>query len=176
MISGHTKFNPDGKFGMIKKLYRKSTINCADDFVEVVGKSSLQGLNKVQRYKEGEGFQYLDIKSGLEKYFKKLPNLTKYHYFLCADNLGVVKVQEEVNGEFKEFSLWKDKDRIAESIEEIRKLVFPILTPSTLPIERQKYLYEKIRPLVREEFGDIVCPQPTLDNNTDLQLEEETEE
>src|SRR2546430_8767338 len=115
MIVGHTKFQCDSNFGMIKKFYRKSTINCVDDFIEVVKKSSPSGLNKVQRYEKGKGFRYLDVKV-LEKYFKKLPNLAKYrHFFFSAENLGVVKVQEEANGEFKEFNLWKDKNKIAES-------------------------------------------------------------
>lgn len=134
-----------------------------DDFVKLVEKSSSSGLNKTQRYHGGtfRGFQYLDIKGGLEKYFRKLPNIAKHHhFFFSADNLGIVKFQEEVNGEFKEFSLWKDKDKIIESIKEIRELAFPILTPPPLLIERQQYLYEKIRPLVREEFRDIVCPKP----------------
>ncbi|CAG8667957.1 6499_t:CDS:1, partial [Cetraspora pellucida] len=51
-----------------------------------------------------------------------------------------------------------DKDRIIESIREIKELVFPILTPPPLTIERQEYLYEKIRPLISEKFKDIVCP------------------
>src|ERR1051325_4628682 len=94
MTAGHTKFSPDGNFGLIKKLYRKSTINCMDEFVEVVKKSSPAGLNKTQCYKEGKGFQYLDIKV-LERYFTKMPNITKYHHFhFSTDNPGVVIVQE----------------------------------------------------------------------------------
>ena len=40
-----------------------------------------------------------------------------------------MKVQESANGEFIEFDLWKDKDKIVESIQEIKNLTFPILTP-----------------------------------------------
>jgi hypothetical protein len=74
MIAGHTKFSPDRNFGMIKKLYRKSTIYTKEQFMEVVEKSSPQGLNKVQCYENGQGFQYLDFKI-LEKYFVKLPKI-----------------------------------------------------------------------------------------------------
>jgi hypothetical protein len=105
MIAGHTKFKVDGNFGMIKKVYRKSTIYDVDDFVEVVIKSSPKGLNKVQCYENGQGFQYLDFKV-LGKYFNKLSNLGKYHHFLfSSDSLGVVKVQEFANGNYEEFSL-----------------------------------------------------------------------
>jgi len=105
MIAGHTKFSPDRNFGMIKKLYHKSTVYRKDDFVEVVNKSSPKGLNKVQCYEEGKGFQYLDFKV-LERYFEKLPNIKKYHHFLfSADNLGVVKVKEFVDSSWIEINL-----------------------------------------------------------------------
>ena len=57
MVPGHTKFKCDGSFGLIKKLYRKTTVNCVNDIVEVVKKSSTAGLNKAQRYDNGKGFQ-----------------------------------------------------------------------------------------------------------------------
>ena len=46
MVPGHTKFKCDGSFGLIKKLYRKTTVDCVDYVVEVVKKSSTTGLNK----------------------------------------------------------------------------------------------------------------------------------
>src|SRR5436190_8616781 len=61
MIPGHTKFKCDGSFGLVKKLYRKTTVNCVNDIVEVVKKSSTAGLNKAQRYDNGKAFQYLDL-------------------------------------------------------------------------------------------------------------------
>jgi hypothetical protein len=135
MIAGHTKFKVDGNFGMIKRLYHKSTIYTKEQFEGVVTKSS--SLNKVQCYKNGQGFQYFDFKV-LEKHFHKLPNINRYHHFLfSADKLGVVKVKEFVNSSFEEFNLWKNED---ESIEEIGNLVFPILMPKTLSFERQEYL------------------------------------
>src|SRR3954469_11060173 len=105
MIAGHTKFKVDGNFGMIKRLYRKSTINCKEECIEVIKKSSPQGLNKVQCYEDGKGFHYLDFKV-LEKYFVKLSNINKYHHFLLsADSLGVVKVKEFANSSFNKFNL-----------------------------------------------------------------------
>ena len=93
MIPGHTKFKCDGNFGMIKKLYRKTRVDCLDHVVEVVKRSSPAGLNKTQCYEGGKGFQYLDIKAILGIYFKKLPSIQKYQHFLFeASNLGTVKV------------------------------------------------------------------------------------
>jgi hypothetical protein len=157
MIVGHTKFKVDGNFGLIKKLYRKSTICGKKQIAEVVKKSSPAGLNKVQFYENGQGFQYLDFKV-LEKYFKKLPNIGKYHHFLfSADDLGVIKAQEFANGDFIEIDLWKDKERINENIKEIRNLTFPVLTPEPLSLKRQKYLCKNILPLVGEGFREGIC-------------------
>ena len=77
MVPGHTKFKCDGNFGMIKKLYRKTRVDCLDNVVSVVKKSSPAGLNKAQCYEGGKGFQYLDIKAILGIYFKKLPSTVK---------------------------------------------------------------------------------------------------
>src|SRR3989442_1634431 len=35
MIAGHTKFKCDGSFGLIKKLYRKTSVDCVDHVEEV---------------------------------------------------------------------------------------------------------------------------------------------
>src|SRR5438105_14886791 len=75
MVPGHTKFKCDGSFGLIKKLYRKTTVDCVDHIVKVVKKSSTAGLNKAQCYKNGKGFQYLDLNSVLGIFFKKLSGL-----------------------------------------------------------------------------------------------------
>ena len=82
MIPGHTKFKCDGSFRLIKKLYRKTTVDCVDHIVEVVKRSSTAGLNKAQRCDHGKGFQYLDLNSVLGIFFKKLNGLQKYQHFL----------------------------------------------------------------------------------------------
>ena len=56
MISGHTKFECDGSFGLIKKLYRKTMVDCVDHIVEVVKRSSTAGLNKLSVMTMGKVF------------------------------------------------------------------------------------------------------------------------
>ena len=92
MVPGHTKFTCDGSFGLIKKHYRKTTVDCVNHIVEVVKKSSAAGLNKAQHYDNGKGFQYLNLNSVLGIFFKKLNGLQKYQHFLFeATHPGVVK-------------------------------------------------------------------------------------
>src|SRR5438270_5332220 len=113
----------------------------------MIKRSSIAGLNKARRYNGDEGFQYYDVISGLETYFKKLHGLQKFQHFLftCA-NPGMVKAQEVANGPFQEFKLLKiSKSEASRVIEKIKALSFPVLVP---PHERQEYLYQHIRPFV----------------------------
>jgi len=159
MIPGHTKFKCDGSFGLIKKLYRKTTVDCVNHVVEMVNKSSSTGLNKTQCYKNGKGFQYLDFKSVLENFFKKLNGLQKYQHFLFeAANPGIVKVQMVANSAYVEFNLLKAS--IFKITNKIKTLSLLMLTPLPLDYKRQEYLYQNIRPFVKDEFKDITCPKP----------------
>ena len=162
MIAGHTKFKVDGNFGMIKRKYKNSTVYTKEQFVEVVKKSSPVGLNKVQCYEDGQGFQYLDIKI-LEKYFEKLFRIGKYHhFFFSADN---VKVKEFVDSDWEEFDLLKtDGGERREIIREIKSLIFTILKPKPLEMKRERYLYKEIRPLLPKKFQDIVCYPLTINS------------
>ena len=162
MVPGHTKFKCDGSFGLIKKLYRKTTVDCVDHIVEVVKKSSIAGLNKAQCYDNGNGFQYLDLNSVLGIFFKKLNGLQKYQHFVFeAARPGIVKAQLVANGAFTDFNLLKTrKASIFEITKEIKSFSVLVLTPPPLDYKRQEYLYHNIRPFVRDEFKDITCPKP----------------
>jgi hypothetical protein len=167
MIPGHTKFKCDGSFGLIKKLYRKTTVDCVQHIVEVVKKSSTAGLNKAQCYDNGKGFQYLDLNSVLGIFFKKLSGLQKYQHFVFkAANPGIVKAQLVANGAYTEFNLLKTKKAsVAKITKEIKSFSILILTPPPLDYKRQEYLYHHIRPFVRDEFKDITCPSPIYTGN-----------
>ena len=167
MIPGHTKFKCDGNFGMIKKLYRRTRVDCLDHVVEVVKKSSPAGLNKAQCYEGGKGFQYLDIKAILGIYFKKLNGLQKYqHFFFEAASPGIVKTQTVANGTFIKFNLLQTrKSDVSQIIKEIKAFSILVLTPPPLDYKRQEYLYQNIRPFVRDKFKEITCPKPIYADN-----------
>ncbi len=162
MIPGHTKFKCDGSFGLIKKFYRKTTVDCVDHVVDVVKRSSIAGLNKARRYNDRNGFQYFDIINSLETYFKKLPGLQKFQHFIFTNaNPGIIKAQEIANGTFQEFKLLKINKFTANKIlEKVKALSFSVLVPPPMKYERQDYLYQNIRPFVKDEYKDITCPKP----------------
>jgi len=98
LLARHNKSQVDSSFGMIKRRYKKSTVHSIEQFAEVVRKSSPAGLNKVQCYEDGKGFEYYEIRESLEPYFIKLPKIGNYHHFFFeSSNLGVVKVKEFVD-------------------------------------------------------------------------------
>ena len=165
--TGHTKFKCDGSFGLIKKLYRKATVDCVNHIVEVVKRSSTTGLNKAQRYDNGKGFQYLDLNSVLGIFFKKLNGLQKYQHFLFeAANPGIVKAQMVANGAFTEFKLLKTrKASVSEIIKEIKSFSILVLNPPPLDYKKQEYLYHNNRPFIRDEFNDITCLRPIYTGN-----------
>ena len=166
MVPGHTKFKCDGSFGLIKRLYRNTTVDCVDHVADVVKRSSIAELNKARCY-NGKGFQYLDILSSLAVYFKKLPGMQRFQHFLFTSaNPGVVQAQEIANGPFQEFKLLKtSKSEASKIIQKIKALSFSVLVPPPMKYERQEYLYNYIRPFVRDEFKDITCPRPIYTGN-----------
>jgi hypothetical protein len=188
MVPGHTKFKCDGSFGLIKRLYRNTTVDCVDHVaiyllihnawnlkvmaldhvVEVVKRSSISGLNKARRYNGREAFQYYDILSGLVTFFRKLPGMQRFQHFLFTSaSRGVVQAQEAANGPFQEFKLLKaSRFEAAEATEKIKALSFPVLMPPPMKYEPQNYLYNYIRPFVRDELRDVTCPKPVAVGNT----------
>ena len=167
MIPGHTKFKCDGSFGLIKKLYRKTTVDCVDHIVEVVKRSSTAGLNKAQCYENGKGFQYLDLNSVLGIFFKKLSGLQKYqHFFLKQLILELSKLKWLLMVLLLNLIYWKPEKQVFLNYQrDIKSFSILVLTPPPLDYKRQEYLYHNIRPFVRDEFKDISCPKPIYTDN-----------
>ena len=48
MLVGHTKFSPDSFFGLIKKVYRHSSVSSLSELVGVIERSTTQQKNIAQ--------------------------------------------------------------------------------------------------------------------------------
>jgi hypothetical protein len=168
MVPGHTKFKCDGSFGLIKRLYHNTRVDCIDHMVEMVKSSSISRLNKARHYNGREAFQYYHILSSLVTFFRKLPHMQRFQHILFPSaSRGVVQAQEAANGPFQEFKLLKaSRFEAAEAIEKIMGLSFPVLMSPPMKYERQNYLYNYIRPFVTDEFKDVTCPKPVVVGNT----------
>ena len=128
--------------------------------IEQVVRESSQGYNipEVVRYSGEQSVKTFDwVKFFHSLGFVPIPNILKYHSFRCnAANPGCVFVK-----------LYSDS---AENMVQVIQGATPDLSllpeevkPKGLELERQWYLYEKIRPLCHTNLArDLTCPKPTL--------------
>ena len=48
MVVGHTKFAPDWCFGLLKQKYRRTSVSCLEDIVQLTNNSTTTGVNLAQ--------------------------------------------------------------------------------------------------------------------------------
>jgi hypothetical protein len=164
MVPGHTKFAPDGFFGLIKLRLRKSDVDDIDDLVQVVHESTRSMYNLAQPvYNNNERkVNFYQWNNFLSKYLKKLPNISKMHHFTFEKEYpGWVKYKKQHDEPDNYSCLLKNHDFRFDSIilEDELEIKEPIgLTPT-----RQWYLYDEIRDFVQNPIKkDIICPEPTV--------------
>ena len=103
MVAGHTKFSPDGFFGLLKLKLRKSEVDNLNDLVKVVENSTPGGFNKSQTIFDENGNRIVHFYNWVEflsKHFKTIPNILKYHHFtLHKNSIEKVEVQKTIDGD-----------------------------------------------------------------------------
>ena len=161
LLVGHTKFAPDWCFGLFKQLFKKTRVGTINDIAEVAEKSAVvnhaqligdyDGSIHVPMYNWAEFFEGHTVQTAL----KGISQMN--HFRFTADHPGAVFVKNACDD---------DKER------KINLLKFTTWrpTPSTLPeqitppglsLERQWYLFNKMRDFCPDAAKDIVCPQPS---------------
>jgi len=155
---GHTKFSPDWCFGLLKRKYRKMRIGCLDDIHKAVHDSgspniaqlvgSQNGEIIVPMYKWSEHFEDVTIKTAL----KGISRMHHFHFTSSAP--GKVFVKDTLDDQERSISLLKSSWH--PSSTDLPTLI----VPPGLSLERQYYLYDKIREFVPADLQDLVCPQP----------------
>lgn len=150
LIAGHTKFSPDGGFGLIKKLFRKTKIDCLDDIASVVNQSSKMNVGQLVGYENAPSLvPVCNWDVFLCQFFKKVKKIKSYQHF-HFDTTGL-KVQVHSQSDLlSQKILRKDPDGS-----------YPdTVTPEGLSLQRQWYLFKDIRQFVADEKKDIVAPKP----------------
>ena len=159
MPVGHTKFSPDWCFGLLKRKYRKMRIGCLDDVVRAVNQSGSPNVAQlvgtqagdviVPMYNWSEYFEDVTIKTALK-------GISHMHHFQFKSSApGKVFVKDAIDNEERCINLLKSLPWHPYSSD----LPNPIV-PAGLSLERQYYLYDKIREFVPEDLQDLVCPKP----------------
>lgn len=164
LVVGHTKFSPDGFFGLIKRFYRRSQVYTYDHLVKTIEMSSKNGHNICQIYRKSAEDQpeivYRDWVSWLGKYFKSVPDITSYHHFKMNNTEpGKLIVKEALDSEEKTLDLIKKESQINQHnpFSGLPERIMPL----GLSIEREWYLYDQIRMHIPNELDkDQTCPKP----------------
>ncbi len=160
MLVGHTKFSPDWCFGLLKRQFRKSKVDCLDDLVEVVNSSA--DVNEVQLVGDQMGESLVPMYDWVGSRVKKIPLITthQHHFIFISTSPGKVVVREYNDTDETVFQFTSDQLLANE---------FPdVITPPGLSLQRRWYLHDKIREFCQHEVRDVVCPRPvtTLPRST----------
>jgi len=163
MLVGHTKFSPDAYFGLLKKKYRRSKVYTFDQVVDVINASTVKGCNICHPYRNADGqasFKYRAWSKWLERFFRKLPTISKYqHFSICASNPGEVTVRKNADAPEEIFQVLKQNAKL-EALVEGKP---PEIIPEGLSAKRQWYLYDNIRMHIPDQVSkDMTAPLPNV--------------
>ena len=157
---GHTKFAPDWCFGLAKQSFRRTKVNDLDDIANSVSRSSfvnvpqlvgdLDGTCYVPTYNWSDFFDQYTIKTSL-KGTKQL-----HHFRFEAKSPGAVYVKSKNNDSERKITLIKDTSWSPSASD-----LPSVIAPPGLSLERQWYLFEKIREYCSDATKDAVCPKPS---------------
>ena len=138
MVAGHTKFSPDGFFGLFKLKLKKSEVDDLEDLVNVVESSTNGGYNNAQTiYENGERKVFFHRWTEyLKNFFKPLSSILNYHHFIFnQEEPGVVYVKKSIDGELIAKDITKNF-----TIDAVLKEKYPL----GLTSDRKKYILENI--------------------------------
>jgi len=171
MLKGHTKFSPDGGFGMIKKHYRRANVYTIEHVANVLRISTPETKRNEAIILGKDDFG--DWKSAFRTYFTPLKGISSLAVFIFDKSypLGEVRGRgyaagEEGEEKFHIFNLLHANLTPDEILRDPEFMNLPkrlgTLEQPQIPTKKQWDLYEKVRPYVPVEFQDIICPQPNV--------------
>ena len=157
MIAGHTRCLVDGCFGHLKRKYRCSDVFTLEQLANTVDASA--ACNVSQPFEDSEIIWY-DWDAYLMQYFKAIPGVSKMHHFtFSAQHPGTVLVKKTVDSSEASVTITK----ASADVSVLKSTMPPVIPPTGLSPERQRYLYEQIREFVPPAFQDQLCPAPLVD-------------
>ena len=128
---------------MIKRKYRHTKVDSLAQIAEVVNSSTLERRNTA--------------------YVIGHDTTSPFTYYTWSEFLGVVFVREFANSK-------EEIKTILKPGHTIPKDTLPsTLSPTGLSPERERYLYEQIRPFCQLEYRDLTCPVPSGYQNVVVQ-------
>lgn len=170
LLKGHTKFSPDGGFGLIKKRYRRANAYTIEHVADEVRKSTRESKRNEAIILAKEDFG--NWRSALQRFFNPLKGVSTFGSFTFDKTypLGEVHASKQGEDTFEIHNLLKTdghpKDLLSDrTFLHLHKQLSP-LEPPQMQTKKQWDLYEKVRPFVPVEYQDRVCPQPNIDKKS----------
>ncbi len=165
MPTGHTKFSCDQAFGLFKKSFRRTACSSLEDVCNVVTNSTMpSGMNFPILLADSDGKVQVPV-FDWQQYFhtnhlKPVPKISSYqHFYFSVEYPGVVFYFNDCHDLQPKLGI--NSHEIFNIMKDVNFCSMPNeLFACGLSNERTQYLYEKIRPFVREEFKDKLCPEP----------------
>ena len=159
LITGHTKFSPDGNFGLVKRLFRRTKVDSLGCIEAVVNASSkVNFAHLIGRDPTDVSVTTYDWASYLAGFFVKVDKIKSYQHFFFEGNAGelVVKTASDDKTPRTQFLFKAAADIGSLTAEQLPEVVAPL----GLDHKRKKYLFTDIREFVDVKFQDEVCPDP----------------
>jgi len=152
LLTGVLGSSRDNKVGCLDDIVAAVNISAKPNYSQLVG--SQDGTSLIPMYNWSEFFEEYTIKRALK-------GITNMHHFQFSKSYpGKVKVKNTLNDSERTINLLKTtKSWLPTSNDLPNELI-----PAGLSLERQWYLYEKIREYCPEDEQDLVCPKPSLQN------------
>ena len=157
MIPGHTKFSPDWCFGLLKKTYRRTKVGGLTDLCGVVNDSAAVNIAQPTGLEDGSVVvTTYDWQNYFSRFCTKVKGIKKLHHLRFESaSPGCIFVKERAGSTEVKRNILKDK-----SWKPTADQLPPVLPPSGLSLQRQWYLYEKIREFCPDHLKDTTCPRP----------------
>ena len=173
LLVGHTKFSPDGCFGLIKRLFRRTKVSCLQDFADVVSKSGEVNHPQLTGTQSGQVVvPTYDWTSFFAPRFRPLAGIKRLHHIVISEtNLPNITVREYSDSPEREVCIVRDVHWRPHSDD-----LPQIIPPAGLDSKRQWYLYNEIREYCTDETKDLVCPLPSIDCVQEESMDEAEEE
>ena len=158
MPAGHTKFAPDWCFGLLKKQYRRSTVECLADLQVVVRRSTAQSqINLPQLVGSENGEVFVDTYNWSDFFegFKPLVGIKSFYQFRFEKaHPGVIFYKSRLDDP------WKHCRLAPEDISHLPDMPAKLLPP-LLSQERLAYLHNNIHQFIENpKNANVVCPDP----------------
>ena len=158
LLVGHTKFAPDWGFGLFKRLYKRSKVSTIHDIAEVVRNSAVVNHPQLVGDYDGSSFvTFYDWSSIFDETTMAIKGISKLHHFcISRSDPGCVFVRSAENETETRINILRNSNW-KPTINDMP----PVIRPQGLSLERQWYLYNKIREFCTDEAKDVVCPLPS---------------